>query len=181
MLNDLLSVSAAVVIDIVFFVLILGGILLGVWRGFAKSICKLAGTIFSLIIAVTFCIAFANVLADWGLTTAISDGVKNSTVGWWLTVAISFVALIVIVRLGAWGFGTLAKALVHKSKTLGRVDRVLGGLLGLIEIFCGILFLLAVFNWIPSDGLHEFIGNSTVVGALFRSNWFVTIMSNLAF
>lgn len=178
-MTNILAVTGAVAMDIAFFVILLAGTLLGAWRGFARGICKIAGTIFSIIIAVTFCIAFANILEGWGLTAAIADGVKSSTIGWWLTVAISFVALIIIVRVGAWLLGKLANSVIKKSGPIRTIDRFLGAVLGLAEAFCIFLFLMAVCNWIPSDSLHEFIGSSTVVGAIFNSSWFLDIMANI--
>lgn len=181
MLQNSLLVSSAVVLDIAFFVILLGGTLLGVRRGFVRSLCKIAGWITSLIVAVSFCVAFANTLAGWGLTDALDYSVKNSTISWWLTVAISFVALIVIVRAGAWILGFLGKKIVDSSKKLRMLDRILGGLLGLVKAASIILFLLAVCMWIPSDTMHDFIGSSTIVGAIFNSTWFIETMSHIPF
>ena len=49
-------------LDLIFFLILLLGLVLGSWRGFVKGICKLAGTIFAIVVAVTFCNPFKNAL-----------------------------------------------------------------------------------------------------------------------
>ncbi len=80
---DLLTAtqSSAWILDVVFFVILLLGLLLGTWRGFIKGVCKLAGTIFALFVAFTFCNPFKNTLENWfGMTTAIANGMGGTDV-----------------------------------------------------------------------------------------------------
>ena len=79
---DLLTAtqSSAWILDVVFFVILLLGLLLGTWRGFIKGVCKLAGTIFALFVAFTFCNPFKNTLENWfGMTTAIANGMGGTS------------------------------------------------------------------------------------------------------
>ena len=46
--------AAAWIPDAVFFAILALGLLIGLIRGFVKSVCKLAGTIVSIFIAFTF-------------------------------------------------------------------------------------------------------------------------------
>ncbi len=65
-----LLASSAWVLDVAFIVILLFGILFGTWRGFVKGVCKLAGTVFAIFVAFTFCNAFKNSLESaFGLTT----------------------------------------------------------------------------------------------------------------
>ena len=169
----LLASSSAWILDVVFFALILLGILFGVWRGFVKQVCKIAGWIFSLVVAFIFCVSFKNQLNAWfGMEAAISAGVKNATIGGWISIAISFVSLAILVRLLAWLFGILGTKLVEMSKVLTAINKVLGGILGAFTAMMTIFFLLAICRWIPSGGLHDFISSSTVVGKIFNWQWF---------
>ena len=56
-MNNLLA-AGGWTLDVAFFVILLVGILLGVMRGFVAGICKLAGKIFSVAVAVVFCVSF---------------------------------------------------------------------------------------------------------------------------
>ena len=171
-MNSLLA-AGAWVIDILFFVVLILGILLGVRRGFIKGICKLAGTIFSVIVAVTFCVAMqASLERSFGSTTAINNAI-GAPFGEWIMVALSFILLIVIVKLGCWFLGGVGSALVDSLAPLRIVNMLLGGILGAFKAFILLFVLFAIFRWLPSDSLHEFISSSGVVGKIFDSQWFI--------
>ena len=145
------------ILDIVFFALILLGIGFGSWRGLCKSVCSIAGTVFSTSIAFIFCISFSNTLEGWfGLETALA-GKVGTLFASILSIIISFVALIIIVRVGAFLLGILGKAFVKQSKLLNSIDRFLGGLLGGGMGLLLIFFLLAIFSWINAASLNAFI------------------------
>ena len=78
-------------LDVIFFLILLLGLVLGSWRGFVKGICKLAGTIFAIVVAVTFCNPFKNALESWfGMTSLFASGV-GETFGSILAVIVSFI------------------------------------------------------------------------------------------
>lgn len=158
-------------IDVAFFAILLLGTLFGVWRGFLRSVCKLAGTIFSLVVAVGFCVSFKNTLESWfGLETALVNAMPAvPKIASWISIIVSFIALVVLVRLLAWGAGILGKTVVKKFSALNAIDKFLGGLLGLFMGALLIFLLLSVCLWIPSESLHAYISESKVVGTIF--NW----------
>lgn len=172
---DLLTAtqSSAWILDVVFFVILLLGLLLGTWRGFIKGVCKLAGTIFALFVAFTFCNPFKNTLENWfGMTTAIANGMGGTdvavTAASWLSIAIAFVLLFVIVKLLSWILGKVGTSAAERSDFFGKINRLLGGILGLAEGLILIFLLLTICYWIPSESLHAFIGESSVVGRIFE-------------
>ena len=61
---------------------------------------------------------------------------------------------------------------MKRSKVMDGIDKALGGIVGLVCAALLILFLLAICDWIPSEGLHTFIGQSYVVGPLYNWGWF---------
>lgn len=66
------------IVDLLFVLILLGGIFLGANRGFVKSIAKFAGTLFAIIFAVTFAISLSNALENWfGMTTALSNWIGS--------------------------------------------------------------------------------------------------------
>lgn len=78
----LILASGGWILDIVFFVLLVGGIALGAYKGFIRSICKFAGTLFAIIFAILFCVSFATFLENlFGMTSAIANGLTNAFSG----------------------------------------------------------------------------------------------------
>lgn len=167
---NLLAATGSWVLDVVFFALLLLGMLFGVWRGFVKGICKLAGTIFSVIFAFTFCIPMKNALDSWfGLTSAMG----GTTAAGWGAVVISFVALVILIKLGAWLIGKVGTFLVEKFAPIKVVNKVLGGILGLAKALLFVFIILAVLKWIDAAAVDNFIGNSAVVSRIYFSDWFI--------
>lgn len=172
-MNQLLAGTNAWILDVLFFVLLLGGTLLGVKQGLLRGVCKIAGTIFSVVVALLFCISFQNTLEHWfGLTTALTDAIKIPLLAYWIANIISFIILFVLVKLGAWLIGHIGTAIVERFKLLAKVNAALGGLLGMFKGFLVIFFLLAFFTWINVGAVNNYISSSVVVGGLYNSNWF---------
>ena len=172
-MNQLLAGTSAWILDVLFFVLLLGGTLLGVKQGLLKGVCKIAGTIFSIVVAVLFCISFQNTLENWfGLTTALTEAIKIPLLAYWIANIISFIILFVVVRLGAWLIGSVGTAIVERVKWLAKLNAALGGLLGMFKSFLVIFTLLAFFSWINVGAVNDYISSSFVVGGLYNSDWF---------
>ncbi len=175
-MNALLA-SGGWVLDILFFALLILGILFGVRRGFIAGVCKLAGTFLAVFIAVTFCVALqASLERSFGWTSAINSSI-GSPFGEWIMVAVSFIFLLILTKAGCFLIGKFGSALVDGVKPLKIVNMLLGGLLGALKMFILLFILFAVFRWIPSDSLHEFISSSGVVGKMFNSEWFIAATS----
>ena len=123
-MNLLAAAGGAWILDAIFFGILLIGLIIGALRGFVRSIAKMAGTIFSFIVAFLFCIQFSALLENWfHLTTALAGAIKNAKIAYWLCVALSFILLVILTKLAAWLLGKLGKSIVHRSKLLGAVDR----------------------------------------------------------
>ena len=103
--------------------------------------------------------SFASVaLIPAGTTPAMMLG---SILAKWISVVIAFVLLILIVRLGAWGLTKAFDALKNALAPLRVVDQV----------------ILLVCNWLPFEGLQNFISSSTIVGKIYVSDWFQSATS----
>lgn len=90
----------------------------------------------------------------------------------WISIVISFVLLIILVRLGARLLGKGIKSITDRIMPLRVLDQVLGAILGLIKAFVILFAVLLIFNWLPWDGFHNYLESSAVVGGIFRSEWF---------
>jgi len=170
--NQLLA-AGSWTLDVVFFLLLIVGTLVGVKRGLIKGVLKMAGTLFAVAVAVIFCISFQETLEGWfGTTTALNNAIR-APFGEWIMVALCFILLLLLVKVGAKLLGSLGTWLVNKFEPFRIVNMVLGGILGMFKIFMVILLILAILRWIPSESLHSFVSSSTVVGKIFDSNWFI--------
>ena len=168
-----LLVSPAVSVDITFFVIILLGILIGTLRGFIKGICKIAGTVMSFFVAFTFCNAFRATIDGWfGLTDKIATAFHNATIAGWISLALSFIILLVGTKFIAWLCGKIGTVLVEKVTVFRTINRGLGGLLGLFEALVLIFLILMVCKWISTDAIDEFLCSSTIVGKIYQWDWF---------
>ena len=134
------------ILDVIFFVVLIGGCLVGVKVGFVKGVCRIAGWVLSFIVPFVFCAAFKDALESWfGMVSAIQSGI-GTTIGGWVSM------------------------LTDSSKIFSASNQIFGGPLGIAEAFLFCYFLLLVCNWLPLDNVHTFIEGSTVVGAIYHSN-----------
>lgn len=160
------------IIDVVFIGILLFGLIFGVTRGFVRGVCKIAGTIFSLVVAFFFCNQLsASLESQFGLTTMLANAIGSANVAYWIMVVGSFIVLAVIVRLLAWLVGKIGKTLIEKSKALACVDRVLGGILGVAEALIVVLLVLLILKWISFDAVNAYLGQSMIVGKLYFGEW----------
>ena len=170
-MNSLLA-SAGWILDVLFFAFLFLGTFFGVRRGFIAGICKLAGTFFSIFVAVTFCVALqASLERSFGWSTAINNSLAPPF-GEWIMVALSFIFLLVLTKVGCWVIGKFGTSVVDEVKPLRILNMCLGGILGAFKTFIALFVLFAIFRWIPSDSFHAFISSSGVVGRLIDSEWF---------
>lgn len=159
------------ILDVSFFLLLIIGAIIGAKIGFVKSVCKSAGWAFSFIIPFIFCVPFGSALEDWfGWQSSIAAGINDTILAEWLTVIIAFALLFVIVKMGTWLIGAVGTALTNKIKAFALLNNILGSLLGMAEALLLIIFALLICNWIPAENVHEFINESMVVGAIYRSD-----------
>lgn len=168
-----LLASYAWIADLVFILLLVAGILLGAWRGFVAGVCKLAGTIVAVLIALSFCNVFKNSLESWfGLTTALTGAVGEKFAGW-ISIAISFAVLFAVVKLTVWLLEKLGSGLIERSQVFSKINRFLGGLLGLAEAAVVIFLILSICYWIDVEAVNTFLSESTIVSAIYNWEWFV--------
>ena len=109
-----------------------------------------------------------------GTTAAMLLG---STLAKWISIVISFVLLIVLVKLAAVILDKSLSGLVDKVAPFRVINQLLGALLGLLKAGILVFVLLAICSWIPIEGLHNFLSSTAIVGPIFRSDWFAAATS----
>ncbi len=168
-----LLISYGWILDVAFFAVLLIGTFLGVGLGFLRGICKFAGAVLAVAVAVFFCTPLTGALEDWfGLVTMLAGAVHSEVLAYWLIVAACFLVLGPLTYGVVFLVGKLGKALVQKISFFNAIDRVLGGILGFAEALLLIVFLLAVCSWIHVDVIDGYIASSYVVGPLYTGGWF---------
>lgn len=105
-----------------------------------------------------FSILFANIVlkvkAGGAPDTATVTEVLAPTFAYYVSVLICGVALFIIVKLVFWIIAKIVTKL-HKIKTIGAIDRVLGFALGIIEGAICIQILCAIIGWLPLTFAQE--------------------------
>lgn len=120
-------------------------------------------------------ISFAKVeLIPAGTTPAMLIG---SILAKWISVVIAFVLLILLLRLAILLIKTVFSTISKTVAPIRIVDQVLGAFLGLAKALFWIFVILLVCNWLPIEGLQNFIASSRVVGSIYTSSWFQSATS----
>mgnify|MGYP001102050494 FL=1 len=90
----------------------------------------------------------------------------------WIAIAISFVLLVILVRIGGVIIDKIFSGLVDSLKPLRMINHFLGGILGLLKGGILIFLVLAVCSWISAESIDGYILSSNIVGKLYVSEWF---------
>lgn len=119
--------------------------------------------------------SFADVeLIPSGTTAATLIG---SVLAKWISIIISFVLLLVLIRVGAFFLAKALKKVVDKFAPTRTIDQLLGALLGFAKAFFVVSLVIMFFNWLPITGVRNMIISSHVVGPIARSEWFRNMTS----
>lgn len=162
------------IIDVIFIVILLGGLFFGVTQGFIKGVCKIAGTIFSIGFSFVFCIAFQDALERmFGLTTALSGSIGNPDIAYWIAVVLSFIILFILIKFGSLLLGSIGNKLVNIWAPVRFVNQALGGVLGCLEGAMIIFVILMICRWINADAINAYIDSSAIVRAFYNWDWFI--------
>ena len=135
-------------LDIITLVIVGIFVIVGIWKGFLKTVFKLGATFFAVILAKFFGAPVGRMLlpevikSDSGLGSKLSSNTLaniNSSISSIVGTLILFIVLFIILRIIS---GILAKAFVKgfRSKTL---DRLLGAVLGLV-LAAGVIYVFAL-------------------------------------
>lgn len=115
-------------------------------------------------------ISFRSVeLIPAGTTPAI---LISSVLAKWISIIISFLLLIILVRLGAKLLTKSFDALKDHFGPLRAADQALGAALGFFKAFFLFFLFLIVLNWLPIASLHTALSSGGLVGKIFSSEWF---------
>lgn len=100
----------------------------------------------------------------------------GSTVAELLCNLIAAAALFLIVKILFKFLRKLFTAIINKIGVLGRVNRLLGMLLGIIEFLFVISLILSVLALVPSEGMMNLFNSSIVLRLLYNQNPIVWLL-----
>lgn len=104
-----------------------------------------------------------------GTTAAMLIG---SILAKWITIIISFLLLILLVRLGVFFLSKVFDSVIDKFAPLRILNQFLGAILGFLKAGVLIFVILTLFNWLPIATFHAYIESGGLVGKIFVSGWF---------
>ena len=144
-------------LDIIFLVAIVAGVLLGVLRGFVKQIFVLAGV---LVVSVGTSY-LSPVVARW-----LENSIQSDTVRSLVAMILTFVLVAVVYAVVT----AIISRIVNKTPVLGKVNRILGAVFAVVVVYLSFGFVTAVVMETPQDmlpSLKKFFGNSWVVKNIY--------------
>ncbi len=98
----------------------------------------------------------------------------------WIAIAISFIALIILIKLAIMLISGILSDSIEKITPLRITDRFLGALMGFLKGGLGVFLILAICSWLPIQPLHDFLTNSSIIGVIYRSDWFISATNYIA-
>ena len=163
-------------------VLVIAGIfvIIGIWKGFLRTVLKFGASILAIFLARLFGTTVGNTLfpqiikGDSALGSRLSSGTLdniNASIAGTIGTAILFVVLFILFRLIA----SIVSKAVLKALNSGPLDRILGALLGLV-LAAGVVYALAlavdivavVITFIdPSNEIYDIVNSSLIFKYFF--------------
>lgn len=104
-----------------------------------------------------------------GTTAAMLIG---SILAKWITIVISFILLIMLVRLGVFLLTKFFDSVIGNFAPLRIFNQFLGAILGFLKAGVLIFVILTVCSWLPFESFHAYIQSGGLVGKIFLSEWF---------
>ncbi|MCF0175093.1 MAG: CvpA family protein [Bacteroidales bacterium] len=136
------------IIDIVILVLLIPGLIIGLWKGFIEQAMGLIGLALGIFLSSRFT-EFVSAYLIKIMPSLEGKGVK----------VVAFIVILIAVMLVMALIGKLIKKVLHIS-LLGWLDRLLGGLFGLMKYILVFALIISLFNSI--NGTMEFVNRSSL-------------------
>ena len=160
------------IIDIILIIVFVGSLVIGILKGLIKQIFVIVG--FLVVIFGTAVVA--PYVQNW-FVNLIPDENTRAIIG--------TVATVILLSVGTALLSWLIRKLVHRSKAIGAIDRILGGVVSLAVAFLAVsVFVELILNtgdlFLPATKslLKEPLEQSAVVQAVYGNNFFGRLIIN---
>lgn len=161
-------------LDIILFILLIGGIIIGAKRGFVLQLVHMVGFVIALIVAYLYYkplseyfvlwIPYPAVDSDSRFTIAIEQLDLDQTFYQLLAFALIFFAVKFVLTLLASMFD-----FIKYLPVLGFLSKILGAALGLIETYLLLFILLYVLALLPIDMIQGYLENSGIAKSILEN------------
>lgn len=175
-------------IDLIIIILLIAGVLTGVGRGVLYQLVNLVGLIVALIVALISYKALAEKFVMYVPYPTVSDetalkfGMDGVDLMQTFYNILAFVIIFFSVKLLFKLIASLFN-FVQYVPVLGGFNRLLGGLLGFIQVYAMLFFILYILALLPVESIQNFIDSSILtnlilkytplISTMFQQLWFV--------
>lgn len=159
-------------IDVIIFVLFIGGFLVGIKRGFVKQIFQLTGFVVSFFVAYLFFDSLAVLLPQWIPYPSLEnqewslllDTLQAEMVYYR---SIAFATLFFGTKL-LWNIVGSMLDLLTDLPILRTLNGWLGGILGLVEVYVIIFFALSLLAVLPMENVQIAVRQSMIAESIVK-------------
>lgn len=175
-------------IDLIIIILLIAGVLTGVGRGVLYQLVNLTGLVIALIVAILTYKPLAEkfvMLVPYptvGEDATLKFGMDGADLMQTFYNILAFVLIFFIVK---FVFKVIASLFnfIQYIPVLGGFNRLLGGLLGFIQVYVMLFFLLYILALLPVASIQNYIDSSILtnlilkytplISTMFQQLWFV--------
>ena len=175
-------------VDLIILILLFAGLVSGAKRGFVVQLIQMLGFIISIVVAYIYYKPLAEKLVLWipypsvDQNTTLKFAVEQLDLSQTFYQLLAFALIFFVVKFAIQILASLFDFLRY-IPILGGLNRVLGGLLGIVEAYLLIFIVLYVLALIPLDGIQKYIDGSflttlilkytPIISSAFQHLWFV--------
>lgn len=160
------------VIDIILIIIFVGSLVIGILKGLIKQIFVIVG--FLVVIFGTAVVA--PYVQSWFVNLIPDDNTRA---------IIGTIATVILLSVGTALLSWLIRKIVHHSKAIGAIDRILGGVVSLVVAYLAVaVFVELILNtgdlFLPATKglLKEPLAESAVVQTVYGNNFFGRLIVN---
>lgn len=92
----------------------------------------------------------------------------------WTCVAISFVALVIIMKISVLLIGKIFSSIIEKIPGLNALNKILGALLGLFEMAVLLFFVFSLLHWLAIPAVDDYLQTTYIIKHIYFSEWFAS-------
>lgn len=175
-------------IDLVIIILLVAGLVSGARRGLIVQLIQMAGFLISIIVAYLYYKPLAEKLVLWipypsvDENTTLKFAVEQLDLSQTFYQLLAFALIFFVVKFAIQILASLFDFLRY-IPILGGLNRLLGGVLGVVEAYLLIFIVLYVLALLPIDGIQKYIEESflttlmleytPILSKVFQHLWFV--------
>lgn len=160
-------------LDLILLISFLIGLFVGYQRGFVVQLIHMLGFVVAFIVSYVYYKPLAEKFVLWvpysesHAAKGISFPTENLDLDLTFYNLLAFVLIFIAVKIALQIIGSMFDFLKYLP-VLGILARLLGGILGVLEVYIILFFILYVGYLLPIDFIQSFIQNSSIAKTMFE-------------